>query len=391
MNIKKRILSLLLAGALVALPLCAQAAGGISGSVTSSGNDTSKVTLSLMYRGGVQAVRSATVVGKKGSYAMTGLEDGLYTLKASKHNHVTREYDVVVTGGTLTQDVTLYLLGDVTCDGRITMGDVSNIYSHVCSGTLLSDEYILSCADATGEGRINVGDVVKIYDMVRNPVRDEELPPLPDQPVEDGKDEPVEIGGTLSFDAEIGAGHLVYYHLYRVSGTSLTIEDPMAYVIYNGVTYEAEDGKVTVPDLYSDSTNTPISLAIGNRGSEDLVFSAELSYPVGHQMNPIALPARDLAAYCEAGNSQGVYYSYTAEKAGTLTIRLSQEADCNITITSTTVEGGTRSVSRSDDPESDAVSFKMAAGESVIVCVVMNPQNGFNYPEATVKASIRFR
>lgn len=391
MNSKKRMLSILLAVALVAMPLCVQAAGGISGAVISSGNEKGKVTLSLLYRGGVQAVRTATAVGNSGSYVMENVADGLYTLKASKYNHVTREYDVVVNGGTLTQNVQLYLQGDVTGDGFVNMGDISRTYAHVRRAALLEDDYVKSCADINCDGDINVGDVSKIYAVVRNPAVDVEIPPLPDHPVEDNKDEPIEIGGTLSFDAEIQAGHLNYFDLYRVSGTNLTIENPMAYVIYNGTTYEAEDGKVTVPDLYSASTNTPISLAIGNRGSEDLVFTVTLNYPVGHRMNPIPLPSRDLSTYCEEGNSQGVYYSYTAAKAGTLTIRLTQELDCNITITSTIVEGGTQSVSRSDNPESDSVSYKMAAGESVIVCVVMNPQNGFNYPEATVKASIRFR
>ena len=388
---KKRIFSLLLAGALVAFPVCAQAAGSISGNVTSSGNESGKVTLSLLHRGGIQAVQTVTVTGNSGSYVMENVEDGVYTLKASKYNHVTREYDVAVIGGTLTQDVKLCMKGDVTGDGRINVGDTARVYSHARGTGLLTDAYAKSCADMSGDGRINVGDTAKIYALVRNPGSTTEIPPLPSNPVEDHKDEPIEIGGSLTFDADVASGHLAYFALYRVSDTNLVIENPMAYVIYNGVTYEAEDGKVTVPGLYSASTNTPIRLAIGNRGPEDLVFPVTLNYDLGHQMNPIPMGNGNWSTFCEEGNAQGVYYKFTATKAGTLTIRLTQSADCNITITSDTIEGGTRSVSLSDNPDSTSLSFKMSEGESVNVCIVMNPQNGFNYPEATVNTTVRFR
>lgn len=388
---KKRMMSLLLAGALVALPVCAQAAGGISGSVTSSGSANGKVILSLLNRGGTQPVETVTVTGNSGSYVMENVDDGLYTLKVSKYNHVTRTYDVTVNGGTLTQDVKICLQGDVSGDGRINVGDTAKTYSHVRRTSLLDDAYAESCADMNQDGRINVGDTARVYALVRNPGNTTEIPPLPTNPVEDNKEEPTEIGGTLSFEADVQAGHLAYFDLYRVSDTNLTIDHPMAYVIYNGVTYEAQNGKVTVPDLYSTNTNTPIPVAIGNRGPEDLVFPVTLSYDQGHQMNPLPLSTGNLSTFCEEGNSQGVYYSYTASKAGTLTIRLAQAVDCNITITSNNVEGGTRSVSLSDNPENTALSFKMSEAESVTVCIVMNPQNGFNYPEATVNTTVRFR
>lgn len=387
---KKRMISMLLAGALVALPLCAQAAGGISGTVKSSGNANGKLTLKLL-DDGAQILQTVGVVGNSGSYVFEEVEDGVYTLTASKYQHAPREYQVTVSGGAVTQDVKLCLKGDVTGDGKINVGDTSKTYSHVRKTNLLTDDYAISCADLTGDGRLNVGDTSKIYSAVRNPAGPVEIPPIPSEPVEDNKEEPIEVGGTLSFQAVVDAGHLNHYNLYRVSGTTLTIENPMAYVIYNGETYEAQDGKVTVPELYSSNTNVPVALAIGNRGPEDLGFDVTLTYPLGNQMNPIPLSNGNLSTFCEEGNSQGVYYTFTASKAGTLTIRLTQTADCNITITSDIVEGGTRSVSLSDDPESTSLSFKLIEGESATVCIGMNPQNGFNYPEGTIYTTVRFR
>ena len=392
MNGKKKILSFLLAGALAVFPVCARAAsGGVGGSVVSAGNEQSKVTLSLFYSGGAQAVRTVKVAGTSGSYVMEGVEQGVYVLKATKYQHVPREYMVAVIDGTLVQDVELRLQGDASGDGRVNMGDTAQVFAYARGIGSFKDAYAERCADMTGDGRINMGDVAKIFAMVRYPETPPEIPPLPANPVEDNKDTPLEVGGTLNFDAAVSGGHLSYYNLYRISGTSLTIEDPMAYVIYNGVTYEAEDGVVTVPDLYSDHMNTPVSLAIGNRSEEDRTFAVKLSYPQGHQMNPIPLTVGNVSTWCQEGNSQGVYYSFTASKAGTLNIRLNQTVDCNITITSDAVEGGTRSVSLSDNPDSTALTFKMSEGESVSVCIVMNPQNGFNYPEATVSTTVRFR
>ena len=389
---KKRIAGLLLATAVAASAIPAAAATGtVSGSVTCSGKESSKVTLSLVFRGGAQAIRTVKQTGNKGGFTMDGLADGLYTLKASKAGHAPREYPVVLVGGSVTQDVKLCQYGDVSGDGRISVNDTATIYSHVRGVKAMEDAYILQCADFDQSGRINVGDAVKIYSGIRNPQPEVTVPQLPADPVEDNKDTPVEIGSTLNFVAGVEAKHLAYYNLYRVSGTSLVINSPYAYAVYNGVTYEAEDGVLTVPGLQSDSMNVPVSIAIGNRGDEDQAFQVSLVYPQGHQMNPLALNTGMLSTYCPEGDSQGVYYTYTASKDGKLVIRLSGSTDCNITITSDTVEGGTRCVSLSDNPDSNSVTFEMTEGESVTVCVVMNPVNGFNYPEAFVSSTVQFR
>ena len=484
---KKKILSLLVAGALAVTPLYAHAATDFGGTVTSYGSENGKITLSLLPAGSTQAVQTVTVTGTNTIYVMEGVDNGEYILKASKYNHGTREYAVTVTGGELTQDVALNLMGDISGDGKINVGDTAKCYAHVRKTAPLTDAYALACADMTGDGRLNVGDTAKIYGLVRNPSSSSAIPAIPSNPVEDNKNQPIEIVGATSLDVDVAAGHLVYFameqvtgmkltvgdamayvicngityeakdgvveipvlrpatatgpitvalgnrsgedlvfpmtvnyepghelnpidiggvlefeapvaaggksylNLYRLSETNLTIADPTAYVVYNGTTYEAKDGVVTVPALYSSDPNTPISIVIGNKGNTDKVYAASLNYDEGHQMNPIVLSNGNWSTYCAAGNSQGVYYTFTATKAGTLTIKLSQTVDCNITITSDIVEGGTRSVSLNDEEGSTSLSFKMIEGETVSVCVVMNPVNGYNYPEGTVNTTVRFR
>ena len=386
--VKKKILSGLLAAALAlgaAVPTFAQEQQlTLSGTVTALGSE-GKTTLTLVAQGSTQATQSVAVSGSTANYALEGIAPGQYLLRAEKSGYVTREYELTLETAT-TQNVKLCVLGDVTGDGKINVADTSKTYSHVRGSSSLTDAYALACANMNGDSRLNVADVSMLYSLVRNPVVP--IPPIPTNPVED---EPVEVAGKLEFEVPVQGGHLTPYNLYRVTGTSLVIKDAYAYVIYNGVTYEAENGVVTVPDLYSSSTNLPVALSIGNRDTKDRTFTANLVYPQGHQMNPFALANGNISTFCEAGNDQGVYYYFTATKAGTLTIKLNNAVDCNITITSDTVVGGTRSVSLSETEGGNSLSFKMSEGESVFVCIGMNPTNGFNYPEATVSTTVRFR
>lgn len=61
------------------------------------------------------------------------------------------------------QDV---LVGDVTGDGQINMGDVAQLYAYVRAFGLIMDNE-LAAADITGNGLINMGDVAKLYDQIR--------------------------------------------------------------------------------------------------------------------------------------------------------------------------------------------------------------------------------
>jgi hypothetical protein len=226
-----------------------------------------------------------------------------------------------------------------------------------------------------------------------DPVEPEKDYPVPSKPVVDNADAPIELGGVLTFEAPVKPGHLVHYWLYRVSGTTLTIEDPNVFVIYDGKTYTPKSGVLTVPDLYSDSTQNPVKIAIGNKGITNKTYAVTLNYPQGHRMNPYSLSSGNLTTLCEEGNSQGVYYSFKAETEGTLTVRIKNcigAGSCNVVLTSDSLVGGTRSVS-TEKTGTTSVSMDMTAGESVTVNIVVNPENGFHYPEATVNTVVRFR
>lgn len=215
---------------------------------------------------------------------------------------------------------------------------------------------------------------------------------VPSNPIHDNKNDPEDIGGTLQFTAQVQPGHLRYYDLYKVTDTTLTIYSSSAYVVYKGKTYTPVNGVVTVPNLYSANTNVPVKLSIGNLGSSTETFQVSLNYPVGHRMNPYQLTMGGVSAYSREGNSQGVYYTFTASKAGTLTIRLDSVSGGNsgdISITSKNVDGGTRSANLTENGSSNSVSFQMAAGEGVTVCISVMPKDN-KYPEATINVTASF-
>lgn len=380
----------LLAGALW-LPAAAQSVS-ISGTVTAG--TAWETTLTLIPEGSNEARYTQTVTD--GVYSFSNVTPGTYTLKAENSVRVTHSYTVTIAGANVTRDVQLCRPGDVNLDGQINIADTAIVHAHVKGTALLTDAYALACAELTGDTSIGIGDTAAVYSRVRNPqpeIEPEEDYPVPSNPVVDNANEPIEVGGTLEFEAPVQAGHLVHYCLYRVSETVLTIKDQNVYVIYDGVTYTPVDGVLTIPKLYSESTQIPVKIAIGNKGIKDKTFAVKLSYPEGHQMNPYALSTGNLTTHCAEGDSQGVYYSFTASKNGTLTIAIKKVTgaeSCNVSITSETLIGGTRLESTEDTGKS-SVSMSLSEGETVIVNIVVNPENGFNYPEATINTTVRFR
>ena len=136
----------------------------VSGTVTSFNSTTDTVTVKLIKDG--SSVYTATCTGNSAAYSITGVTAGTYTLEVSKKNHVTREYTVTVGSSNVTQDAKIYLKGDVSCDGRVNMGDVSKLYAHIKGTNILTGD-ALFMADISGDGRINMGDVSKLYAHIK--------------------------------------------------------------------------------------------------------------------------------------------------------------------------------------------------------------------------------
>ena len=135
----------------------------VSGTATSAGSETDDVTIQLIPKGYSEAAYEVTVKCNSADYAIPDVADGVYTMKVTKNNHVTREYEVTVEGGDAEQDVKIHLKGDVDGNGKITLKDINAVCDHISKVTLLTG-YELSCADVSGDDKVTLKDLNKLID-----------------------------------------------------------------------------------------------------------------------------------------------------------------------------------------------------------------------------------
>ena len=134
----------------------------VGGLVTAAAEGT--ITLELISNG--EVIASTAAPGKTAEYTFGAVAPGSYTLKVSMENHVTREYALTVGTDVVTQDVKICLIGDVSGDGRVNVGDVVRLYSYIRGTATIDDEYLLKCANVNG-GSLNIGDAVGLYGHCR--------------------------------------------------------------------------------------------------------------------------------------------------------------------------------------------------------------------------------
>jgi hypothetical protein len=141
-----------------------------TGSIQSFGDPEETVWLELIPVGSSMAAYGRLVRGNTAEYEFIGVVPGEYTLGIHKKNHVSRYFTVSIQAGNNQepQVLKICLLGDVSGDGRVNVGDVAQLYGHIRKTNLLTDAYTLACADVTGDGRLNVGDTATLYAHVKN-------------------------------------------------------------------------------------------------------------------------------------------------------------------------------------------------------------------------------
>ncbi len=168
---------------------------------------------------------------------------------------------------------------------------------------------------------------------------------------------------------KIPAGAQMHYRL-KTPGSFLRVEDADAAVLYNETVYQAENGVLEIP-LPADDTQAMV-LSFANKSAEEKAFTVEIRDALGSQTNPILIESvADIQTSLEAGDSDGVYYSWTADQSGVLNITLGSVecadgvADAVITVNGETVRLSEQN-GRAQIPvnQSDAVSIQVLTGEN---------------------------
>ena len=137
----------------------------VRGTITSYGDANETVTVTLLQ--GTSIIGSPQMLtGVSGSapydqaYSFDTVPAGTYTLKVEKKGHAPFTKEITVGDSIVTEDVTIYLIGDVNRDGKIDANDMQRIYAHISGENVFSD---LAQGDVNGDGKVDANDMQRIY------------------------------------------------------------------------------------------------------------------------------------------------------------------------------------------------------------------------------------
>lgn len=141
----------------------------VSGTVTSFGVDTDEVIVQLIEFGKTEPAYEAVVKGNSASYSISNVAAGTYTMKVMKKDHANGEFTVKVANSNVTQNVKIYLKGDVNLDGIVSISDATILQKYLANGKTF-DDMLLKIADTNGDGVVSVGDATLIQKYLANAI-----------------------------------------------------------------------------------------------------------------------------------------------------------------------------------------------------------------------------
>ncbi len=184
----------------------------------------------------------------------------------------------------------------------------------------------------------------------------------------------------------IPAGQSLFYDIYRVGDMVLTIQDANAYVVCDGVRYDANGGVVTftVPNaLASDA----VSFEIGNTGSAATSFTLSFSNRTGSYMNPVVvgnITTENKISLAE-GADTGYYYKYTAAQSGKLRLYISATTDSMMLATNN--RNSAQRTTEADaltDAKGTYIELEVQAGDEILINVGAIPNKRGKYPATDI-------
>lgn len=212
---------------------------------------------------------------------------------------------------------------------------------------------------------------------------------LPVYEIKNSAENPLEISGVTSFNVTVKAGEKMYVNVYNVADMLMSIESQNVYVEYNGQTYKAENGAI---NMMVDSPNpfTPVSLVIGNDGTEDKTYTVNFTYPEGAMGNPLKLEMGQFTAVIPADHDTGMYYTFTAIQPGKLSIKLisaTKGVEHDVTVTNKTTM---TTKTLGEDAVDGVVTVDVNTGDVIEVSVGTFMDSEGKFPAADIKLEASF-
>ena len=178
-------------------------------------------------------------------------------------------------------------------------------------------------ADEAAMMLVNAGDELKIKVSVTNITGANVASSLVVYGVLYGSEEQPIFVAYPGFTAHVPAGETLYYSGYNMDSMILTANGENLQIAHNGETYTSVDGVITFNVV--GSGRDPAVFAITNIGEEAASFEISFTYPVGHAENPDSLKLGENVLTQTAGAAD-YYYTFTAPRAGTLTLTFDSAA-----------------------------------------------------------------
>jgi len=188
------------------------------------------------------------------------------------------------------------------------------------------------------------------------------------------EENPIEVMFTMNDEYTEGtatvtvpAGATYYFQSYGIGGMNLTINDG-------------------TPTPLSGNPRMPVVFSITNEGEAEAEYALAVSYPVGSMSNPAQLVIGENTAAIEAGNTQGYYFTYTAEKNGVLTLTFSSNvAGWMYVVNNMTINAYGDTQWSDSDPVVNPAVITVAAGDEIQIIVnTYDPADEWNAPAGTI-------
>ena len=190
------------------------------------------------------------------------------------------------------------------------------------------------------------------------------------------------------FKAHVPAGETLYYQAYNMSGMILNLTASDVKIGHNGAEFVPESGKISF--TVTAEGRMPAIFAITNTGTVDMVYNVTFDYPVGHMEKPDNLILGTNTVTRAAGD-QNYYYTFTAVRAGTLTLTFDASAQWLYVVDNMT-QGVYGDTQWSDsDPLMAEMTIEVAKGDVIRVQVnTYDAANMFETPEGTVSFTVKY-
>ena len=190
------------------------------------------------------------------------------------------------------------------------------------------------------------------------------------------------------FTANVPAGKTLYYEGYNMSGLILTLTGENVKVGHNGAEYTPASGKITF--TVTAEGRSPAVFAITNNADKDASYEVVFTYPVGHEENPASLLLGTNTLTQKAGSSD-YYYTFTAPRAGTLTLRFDPAAQWVYAVDNLTQEIYNDTQWSDSDPLVAETTVTVKARDVIRVRVnTYDTANMFEAPAGTVVFEVKY-